>query len=49
MWVAWICLGVRMVISVDYFYSNMGKTGRVGENPEVVVEGVRYGAAVGEG
>lgn len=49
MWVAWICLAIGMVASVEYSYSNMEETGRVGENLEVVVEFVEYGAASGEG
>ena len=49
MWVAWICLLVRMGISVDYSYSNMEEPGKVGENLEGIVEAAEYGAADGEG
>ena len=34
---------------VDYLYSNMEETSRVGENLEVVVEFVEFGAVGGEG
>lgn len=38
MWIAWICLAGRMVVSVDYSYSNMEEAGKGEENLEVVVE-----------
>ena len=49
MWIAWISIRVRIVISVEYSYSNMEEIGRFGENLEVIVEFVGYSAGGGEG